>query len=773
MEKVSLDGKWNLVIAKNKEVLENNFSPVSIDMLKNSGFLSIPASVPGNFELDMQKAGLINEPFFSTNILDLQELENRHLWYYREFDVEFPINDECFLLFKGIDTVAEIYLNGSLIAKTENMLISHEVKAPNLKSKNNQLIVHILPSTIYARRYELAPINQALPYNYESLAIRKAPHMYGWDIMPRAVSGGIWRSVYLIKKPKERIEDIYLYTFKAEVSNRRANIRAHFSIKSDQDSLKGLVLKVSGRCKNSSFSFEKELWHTYGFIDEWVDDIHFWWPRNYGEQNLYDITATLTRNGKILDTKQFRFGVRTIKLQRDSVTKFLGDGRFEFIINDQPIFVLGTNWVPLDAFHSRDLSRVDNAISLLLNCGCNMARVWGGNIYESERFFDLCDENGIMVWQDFVMACGIYPQNDEFANRLKNEAEFIIKRLRNRASLVLWSGDNECDSSFYYYRKQNPNDNFLTRKIISEAVRIHDTLRPYIPSSPYMDEFACKTGYPLAEDHPWGPRGYFKDDYYKNIVCSFASEIGYHGCPSPKSLSKFISKENLWPVLKNDTVGNDDWHIHAANMELSSNTPYAYRIPLMFKQIESVFKDSPKNLEEFSKMSQIVQAVAKKYFIERFRINKNKTTGIIWWNLLDGWPQISDAVVDYYFTKKLAYHYIARSQSPLCLMCDEPNDSLLPVFAVSDENEPKEITYTIKSITANKVLYEGSAVVLPYSSEKLCELKVNDNTDFIYIEWEEHGKKHTNHYLLNIKNLDLNEYLENLNKIGYNQFEGF
>jgi beta-mannosidase len=250
------------------------------------------------------------------------------------------------------------------------------------------------------------------------------------------------------------------------------------------------------------------------------------------------------RDGVLCDEKDIRFGVRSVELIRTSTTDENGNGEFLFKINGKKIFCLGTNWVPLDAFHSRDLERLAPALEMIDDIGCNMIRCWGGNVYENDAFYEYCDEHGIMIWQDFGMGCGVYPQDACFAEKLRVEAVAVIKRLRQHASLILWAGDNEVDvfSASDGFRR-NPNHNILTRQILPQALRENDLVRPYLPSSPYVDEEAFQTRKPTSEEHLWGPRDYFKGNYYGTSKCHFASETGYHGCPSPKSLEKFISKE--------------------------------------------------------------------------------------------------------------------------------------------------------------------------------------------------------------------------------------
>jgi len=774
VERIKLDGKWDLTIVENSYVNKNGFAPKKISDFENCGYTTISGSVPGDFELDMVDAGLLSDPYYSTNVLELQKLENRHLWYYREFDCDFEDTENCYLHFEGIDTVAEIYLNGELIGNADNMFISHEFSLKNLKMGKNELVVHILPVVIYSRQFEVTPSSNALDYNYESLNIRKAPHMYGWDIMPRIVSGGIWKSVYLIKKKDEYIEDCYFYTANVHAQYNKANIKAFFSIHSNADSLKGMKITVDAKCHDSEFHFETDVWHTYGCIGGWQENIYFWWPRNYGNPDLYDIDVQLWRDGQVIDTKKVSFGVRLVELERTSTSKTFGEGKFLFYINKKPVFVMGTNWVPLDAFHSNDINRVDKAIEMLCDCGCNTIRLWGGNVYESDRFYELCNQKGIMVWQDFMMACAVYPQDSRFQEIIRNEATAVVKRLRNHASVILWSGDNECDLTYGYNGiRRDPNRNILTRKILPEVIELHDMVRPYLPSSPYVDDEAFKTGLPIAEGHPWGPRDYFKGEYYKNIACVFASEMGYHGCPSPESLKKFIAKDKLWPNMKNSETANDDWHVHAANMEIREKTRYAYRINLMNKQIDYVFKETPDGLDEFARMSQIVQAEAKKYFIEKFRVAKWKGSGIIWWNLIDGWPQISDAVVDYYYTPKLAYRYITRSQQQICLMFDEPQNGVLKLYAVNDSAEDKKLTFKVTDLYTDRIICEGENIAAADSSVFMAETKEPQEESFYLIEWYIDGKKYTNHYTPKTQDISYRDYYKAIKKCGYDEFSGF
>ena len=777
MEKIlnSFGGKWNLTLVENHVLEKDGFSPVKAEQLINSGYTAVPASVPGNFELDLFEAGLAPDPYFGQNPFGYQQYENRHLFYYTYFDSDFCGDENTFLVFDGIDTVADIFLNGEFIGHTENMFVSHEFNVKNLKEKDNELIVHIYPATIYARKYELKPMHNAMRYNYESLALRKAPSMYGWDIMPRFVSGGIWKKVRLVQRPKERIEQFYIYTTSTDIRNKSASVNVFFEAHSNEDYLRGLKLTVDGTCGDSDFHAEQVLWHNFGNIYIGVENAVFWYPKNAGEQPLYDVTVKLWRDGEVCDSKKIKFGIRTVELLRTSTTDEEGNGEFVFKVNGKKVFCMGSNWVPLDAFHSRDLNRLHPALDMLDDLGCNIVRCWGGNVYENDEFFDFCDEHGIMVWQDFAMGCATYPQDDWFAKKLYDEAVFVVKRLRNHASLILWAGDNEVDYAYGWNGvARDPNYNRLTRNLLAEVIREYDVVRPYLPSSPYIDNEAYRTSKPTSEEHLWGPRDYFKGDYYRNTVCHFASETGYHGCPSPKSLEKFISRDKLWPIFNENNYPNNDWICHSACMEPGPGVQSDYRVPLMTSQLVTLFGSIPDSLEEYAIQSQISQAEAKKYFIERFRISKWRRTGIIWWNLIDGWPQISDAIVDYYNCKKLAYSYIKRSQSRLCLMFDEPKDGKLTLYAVNDWQENKTVKYMIVNITSGEQMAKGIFESEKDSSASVVSLPVMSDYNFLYIEWQtEDGISGCNHFVTKTRDISYSQYMSDMKKAGFYLFEGF
>ncbi len=740
-----LESAWKLYMAPYEEAVREGLDFSTADGLQGSGLLCVDGSVPGNFELDLYRAGVIEDPFYSTNVLELQKYEEHHLWYACRFENELTGN--VWMRLEGVDTYAEIYLNGSLIGSTDNMLVEFDFPAKGILVGENELVIHIRPSSVEARKYDVG-LNPSQSYRMDSMPVRKAPHMYGWDIMPRVLSGGIWKPIYLYQMPDDHIDRFFIQTFFCD--DRKAELRAWYDM-TVSHSLQGRYeLHMTGRCGDSVFDHTWQPRHTSGHMEFSIGEPRLWQPRYMGEPNLYEVEVELRFEGAVVDRYRTNLGIRTVSLTRTSIMEPDGSGEFCFYINGKPFFAMGTNWVPLDAFHSRDADRLPKALEMTKDIGCNMVRCWGGNVYESDEFYDYCDRNGIAVWQDFSMACACYPQDAEFCGRLYEEAKKVILRLRQHPSLLIWAGDNECDEAFAVsVFHQNPNENVLTRKVLPTALQKYDPERPYLPSSPYMDEYAVAQNKirSTTENHLWGPRDYYKGKFYTETVCCFASETGYHGCPSSDSIRKFISEEYLWPPQD-----NPEWLVHATGYDLDPDGPYAYRIPLMVNQVKVLFGKNAESLEEFSLLSQISQAEAFKFFIERFRIRKGQRTGILWWNLLDGWPQFSDAVVDYYFGKKLAYEVIKRSQAPVCLMMDEPEDEKLALFGVNEYPFDVTVEATVTDVEAEESAI-GLRTVLPAaSSVKLADIPCKTEEFHCYrMEWSYEcgaGKqKAWNHYL--------------------------
>jgi beta-mannosidase len=745
-------GEWQFALSP------QDHAAASLGDLERAGLALVTGPRPGALETDLQALGKFPEPFAVLNILEAQRYERHHVWYARRFRADVPPGTIPELVFEGIDTCAEIYLNGVHLGGAANMFIAHSFRVGRLLREENELLVHIRPAVVEAEKYEYPAGVGALGLNYESLHLRKAAHMYGWDIMPRAVSAGLWRPVRLEFLPPERLEDVYLFTSGLSADHARADLVLHYGAVLGSGRYE---IAVEGACGDAHFEQSKALTFRAGRLRFSVPRPKLWWPRGSGAPDLYNVTVRLLRDGAEIDRVAFTHGIRKIELERTSVTNEKGEGSFLFRVNGEPIFIKGTNWVPADAFHWRDAERIPRILPLILECHCNLVRGWGGGVYEDEPFFDWCDRAGIMVWQDFAMGCALYPQDRDFQQRLAVEARQIVRRLRQHASLILWAGDNECDSAHAdsWLAGGDPNDNVLTRRVLPEVLKDEDPTRPYLPSSPYMDKTAYFLGEKyLPENHLWGPRDYYKSEFYLGALCHFASEIGYHGAPNEDSLRRFLSPEKLWPPQ-----GNDEWVLHSTNPKLDESfyAPADYRVNLMINQVRVLFGEVPENLPDFIFASQASQAEAKKFFIERFRTGKEgwRRTGLIWWNLIDGWPQLSDAVIDYYFGKKLAFDFIRRAQTDICVMLREPTEARQDIVAVNDTGEEVAIDYALRDIASGQEIASGRATLPANSAVTVGGIPFDaDAQRFYAIAWKSNGVAGANHYLAGRPPFRLEQY---------------
>ena len=632
---------------------------------------------------------------------------------------------ETLLFAEGIDTVADIYLNGEKVGGCENMLIEHSFTINSLKNGKNEIFVHIKPTVLEAREYANSIDVGMLAYSYETAYIRRAAHSFGWDIAPRAVSGGIWKPIYIKTVKKPRIKETYLIQGEYNADTKIGTAHLRYILDIGNDRCDRYSVAIDGKCGDSEFHTEHTPWFVANRVGFEIENCKLWNVRGKGDPSLYEVMVTLFRDGEPCDKRAFRFGFRKICLANSETISDKGEGEFRFYVNEKPVYIMGTNHVAADMFHSNDKERISGILRLAADCGCNMIRCWGGNVYENDLFYDMCDELGIMVWQDFGMACGTYPQDERMQRLIADEAAAVVKRLRQHPCICLWVGDNECD--IMQMSTRNPNLNLLTRYVLLQAINTHDGTRPYLPSSPYVSKAAYKIGRNrTTEQRLWGPRGWFKGDYYSKTNACFVSEIGYHGCPSPSSVYKFIDGD-AYPF------DNEQCILHCSSPEYP-NGEFTYRNELMKKQVEILFGKGADNIEDFAAMSQISQAEADKFFIENFRIKKDKCGGMIWWNNMDCWPQFSDSVVDYYFVKKLAYHYITLSQQQFLCAMDDKNGTL-DGWAINDYPFEFEFDYRITHTESGKVEFDGSLTIPEDGVIKLFSAKKPTDNIFYKIEW--------------------------------------
>ncbi len=765
----SLDGNWTLL-----HFPEGKYGEVTPDRLGALGETPVPAQVPGNVELDLVREGKLPEPFFAENMRLLRPLETHEWWYRREFTApEAAAGTRWALVFEGLDTLATVWVNGVRVGESDNMLIEHrfEVTRALRAGEKNELVVRLGSVVNKARTYTYDAASRGAEHRDECLFIRKAPHVWGWDILPRTVSAGIWRPVRLESIPAVDFEQLYFFTAGMN-DDGDAVLGARFQFRTSEPLLDGFTVRFHGECAGHTFDHAcvVEFLSDNCYIS--VPGARLWWPKGYGDPNLYTVTAQLLFQGSVVAERTERVGIRTLTVER---TERAGrahrlepaganraridtapdpDSHFYFKVNGVPVQVRGSNWVPLDSFHSRDIQRVDATMDLVDDLGCNIVRCWGGNVYESDHFFNLCDEKGIMVWQDFAYACTVYPQTADFLARVQEEIEAVVKRLRNHPSLAIWCGDNEIDAG-YVGVGLNPEHNRLTREVIPNVLQRLDPYRHFVPSSPYIPpSVGTKSDAydSTPEQHLWGPRNYYKSPYYLEHSAHFIGEIGYHGCNNVESIKKFISPEHVWPWQD-----NPEWRYHDVSHHRGFDRD---RIKLMANQVKEVFGSIPEDMESFALASQISQAEAKKFFIEYTRARKWATSGLIWWNVMDGWPQFSDAIVDYYFSKKLAYHYIWRSQRPVLVMLGEPGSGkYLPVIACNDTNSPADVRYSVTDAASGKPVSQGEIHLDPNQTWQADRIRGYASDQRLYlIEWQVGGTTFGNHYLSGTPPFSLETY---------------
>ncbi len=771
-EKSTLNGKWRL------DYWPQDVVPViSPAQAEGIEMKTIEATVPGNVELDLLAAGLIEAPEIGSNVYDLRPWEGYQWRYSRTFPMPaHEAGDRVVLNFGGIDCFAEIYVNGQHVGTADNMLIAHSYDITDAlnPSDENTVEVYIRSSVIEGRKY----IPPTISINFaqvESVYVRRAPHTYGWDIMPRLVSAGLWRDVELEVLKPAHIRDVHWYTTAVDAANKRAAVFLDWTIALPvelQDGKLSVEFSLTRGGKQAAYGRTLVSSHAGRHIMG-IENADLWWPRGYGEAALYDAEVKLLdEKGNIVDTDRRRIGLRTVRLDFTDTHSAEKPGRFCFIVNGEKIFARGSNWTPMDALHSRDPQLLEKTFELVTDLNCNMIRSWGGNVYEDTRFYDLCDENGVMVWQDFGMGCTFYSQRQEFARAIEREVEAVVMKLRSHPSIALWSGNNENDQTLTIGTlapfRIDPNRDVISRQVIPMVLYELDPSRSYLPSSPYWSEELCKSSYSqaeLPEDHLWGPRGYYKEPIYNAANCLFVSEIGYHGMPNMESLRKMFPAESVYPWTDKKTHRwNEDWLTKAVRIHKEwGYTPE--RNNLMINQVNILFGNVPDKLEEFIFASQAVQAEAMKYFVEIFRGQKfEPKTGILWWNIRDGWPVISDAVTDYYFSKKMAYYFLKNVMRNICVLINDPVEGNYPLVATNDTRESAGGHVTVTDVASGRKLFEGSYTVPANARHEIARIPEMKGQGILLIEYTTPEGKLSNHYLYGKAPFKLDEYRKLLGK---------
>ena len=687
---------------------------------------SVRATVPGNCELDLVRAGILPNPEVGMNAQALRPFESFQWLYTRTFEApEIPAGRRVELVFGGIDTLADIFLNGEKVGESENMFIERrfDVTGRVLPGINT---VQVLIRSIFleAQKKDLGELGHFLG-GWDGEPFRKAAHMWGWDIFQRLVVSGLWRSVSLRVAPACEIDNPAWIV--SEVTREgTARIDMQCRVKGGMRFFDGnytlrFRLMDGGRVVIES---HRPLLSVHHHCSVRAEGLKLWWPRSFGEPFLYDgVIDVVAPDGTICAENRAKIGIRTVKLKREDWHSSERPGEFLFIVNGEPCYIRGTNWVPLDQFHCRDQGHLAETLELVKDLNCNMVRVWGGGVYESDAFFDWCDANGVMVWQDFMTGCSVFPQGEEFARLVEEETKSVVLRFRNHPSLVLWSGNNENDAAFTWRTppefRRDPNDDRSSRETIPRVLMEFDVTRPYLPSSPYFDkEVAAGLAKP-SEDHLWGERGYYKVPYYLDNTARFASEMGYHGCPNRASLERMMTPQCVYPWKDVKTRDwNDEWRLKGTDCWFSPDiAPSLWnRNDLMLNQCLRMFGEVPEDLDEFIEASQTIQAEAMKTFCELFRTRKfRRFNGLIWWNVRDGWPIVSDAVVDWYGGKKRAYYALRNVQRDQLVCVIDSGE----VWAVNDNLTPTGGHACITDMASGHILLDTDWEIGPNAAETI------------------------------------------------------
>ena len=626
---------------------------------------SIPAQVPGCVHTDLLAAGLIPDPYLDENELTLDWIGHQR-WHYRtSFNWVAGDKDRHDLVFEGLDTIATVLLNGTEIARTGNQHRSYRIPvAAQLREGVNDLEVVFDSVWTYAEAQRDAQGNLPNAYPSPFNFVRKMACNFGWDWGPSLVTAGVWKPVRLQSWSTARLSTVRPIVTVAGAAGRvevfveleRAAER-DVTVSAMVDDVRGEVTVPAG---DSTVSVVLD-----------VPEVALWWPHDMGAQPLYPLTVVLTDpTGSVLDEVEQRIGFRTITV--DTSADGVGSA-FTFVVNGAPIFVRGANWIPDDCFPTRiTRERLKDRIDQATAANLNLLRIWGGGMYESDEFYELCDEQGVLVWQDFLFACAAYPEEEPLRSEVIAEARDNVARLMPHASLAMWNG---CNENIWGYEDWDWKELIGDRtwglgyylEILPEIVAELDPGRFYYPGSPYSGTMDID---PNADDHGlrhiWDVWNDIDYSAYSSYIPRFVSEFGYQAPPSTATLYRSISDRPLSP----DSPGMRH-HQKATDGNLKLRRGAAAHLP------------ETSNFDDWLYLMYVQQAEAIRFGIEHFRSYRGRCMGTIVWQLNDCWPVTSWAAVDGDGRKKLLWYTLRDACAPH-LLTIQPRDGALRVFGVND-----------------------------------------------------------------------------------------
>lgn len=670
------------------------------------------AQVPGCNFLDLMRHDLVPDPFISLNEKEVQWVGQKDWEYKRSFELtEDELKyDEILLDAKMLDTLCDVYVNEQFLFHGDNCFIpySHAIK-PLLKPGENEIrILFHSPVKYVEERHAACPAPRNANGQDGIVYIRKPQCHFGWDWGPVLPCSGITKDIGLVFVDGARIE--YLKP-EQELKEESAHVNVTVDVNAYADreyECEIVLIHPDGR-KDSSTVPVPQANHgtiTTNFI---IEHPELWWTRELSRrdvQPLYTIQATLFADGKPVDGQSKKIGIRTMGLNRE---KDAYGQNFQFRLNGVPLFIKGTNYIPADSFVTRfDEQKLHYLLDAVLFSNMNMIRVWGGGYYESDEFYQACDERGILVWQDFPFACQAYPFFDNaFLANVKKEVAHNVRRLRHHPSLALWCGNNEIESMYYLWRNMKEYlrwTKLFFYDILEPELRKQDLHTPYIPGSPtgisYNDGVNADN---VGDTHLWNVwHGLQPMNYYRKRMTRFCSEFGFESLPDLKAIEQFATPADyaldseVFTAHQKCTSGNDKMIFYIAS-----------RFHL------------PKHFEDYIYLSQVAQLECVADATEHWRRNKGRCNGSMYWQLNDCWGVCSWSSMDYYGNYKALQYGARHFNAPLSLSIED-TDRQVKIFALNDltTDHDVEMEYEIFDFTKGTLKTEKRAFRIKRLSNK-------------------------------------------------------